>query len=46
MNSENPKNGLKGELGVEFKDTTEGGDVKDAGARTIRDRSSDVKFDA
>lgn len=46
VNSENPRNGLKGEVGVEFRDTTDGGDVKDAGARTVSDRSSDVKFDA
>ena len=46
VNSENPRNGLIGEVGVEFKDTTDGGDVKDAGARTVKDRSSDVKLDA
>lgn len=39
-------NGLRGDVGVEFRDTIDGGDVKDAGARTVRDRSSDVKFDA
>lgn len=46
VNSENPRNGLRGDVGVEFRDTTDGGDVKDAGARTVKDRSSDVKFDA
>ena len=46
VNSENPRNGLTGEVGVEFRDTTDGGDVKDAGARAVNDRSSGVKFDA
>lgn len=46
VNSENPRNGLKGDVGLEFSDITEGGDVKDAGARTVNDRSPLVKFDA
>jgi hypothetical protein len=46
VKSENPRNGLIGVVGVEFRDTTVGGDVKDAGARTVKDRSSEVKFDA
>lgn len=45
MNSENP-NGIIRDVGVEFRDTTDGGYVKDAGARTVKDRSSGVKFNA
>lgn len=35
---------LLGVGGAGFKDTTEGGEVNEAGARTVRVRSSDVKF--
>lgn len=39
---------IKGLIGVagELSETTEGGEVKDAGASTVNVRSSDVKFDA
>lgn len=36
---------LIGVLG-ELRETTEGGDVNEAGASTVKVRSSDVKFDA
>ena len=45
-NSEEPTNGLIGDVGEEFKDTTDGGEVKEAGARTVIVRSSGVKFEA
>ena len=45
-NSEKPTNGLIGDVGEEFKDTTDGGEVKEAGARTVIVRSSGVKFEA
>lgn len=46
-----PKNSvkpIKGLIGVagELSETTEGGEVKDAGASTVNVRSSDVKFEA
>lgn len=44
-NSENPRKGLKGDDGVAFKDTTVG-EADDVGARTVKVRSLDVKFDA
>lgn len=44
--SEEPTNGLIGDVGEEFKDTTDGGDIKEAGAKTVIVRSSDVKFEA
>lgn len=37
-----PTIGVLGEL----KDTTDGGDVNEAGASTVKVKSSDVKFDA
>lgn len=40
-----PIKGLTGVTG-EFRETTEGGEVKDAGASTVKVRSSDVKFEA
>ena len=46
VNSENPTNGLIGVDGEEFKDTTVGGEVNEAGARTVKVRSSEVKFEA
>jgi hypothetical protein len=46
VNSENPTNGLNGVDGEEFKDTTVGGEVNEAGARTVKVRSSEVKFEA
>lgn len=42
----NPPNGLIGDDGVEFSDSTEGGGVNDAGASIVKVRSSDVRFDA
>lgn len=44
--SESPKNGLIGDEGEEFRESTEGGDVNEAGARIVIVRSSDVKFEA
>lgn len=41
-----PLNGLIGDDGVEFSDSTEGAGVTDAGASMINVRSSDVRFDA
>lgn len=46
VNSENPANGLIGVDGEELKDTTEGREVNEAGARTVKVRASDVKFEA
>lgn len=46
VNSENPTNGLIGDDGEELKDTTDGGAVNEAGARTVKFRSSDVIFAA
>ena len=46
QNSENPRHGLIGEDGAEFKVINEGGEVNDAGARTVKVRSSGVKFEA
>lgn len=43
--SAKPRNGLKGVSG-ELRDTNEGGDVNEAGASTVKVRSSEVKFDA
>jgi hypothetical protein len=39
---------IKGLIGVvgELRETTEGGEIKDAGASTVKVRSSDVKFEA
>lgn len=45
VNSGKPTNGLIGEEGEEFKETTEGGEVNEAGARTVRVRSSDIRFE-
>ena len=44
VKSAKPMNGLIGVDGAEFRDTTDGGDIDDAGARTVKLRSSDVKF--
>ena len=38
--------GLVGDAGVEVKDTTEGSEVKEAGASTVSVKSSDVRFEA
>lgn len=46
VNSGKTTNGLIGDAGEEFNETTEGGEVNDAGARTVNVRSSDVKFEA
>lgn len=45
-NSETLINGLAGDDGDELNDNTEGGEVNEAGARTVNVRSSDVKFEA
>lgn len=45
VDSDKLTNGFIGDLG-ELKDPTEGGEVNEAGARTVIVRSSDVKFDA
>lgn len=39
VNSGKPTNGLIGEAGEEFNEMTEGGEVNDAGARTVNVRS-------
>jgi hypothetical protein len=44
-NSAKPIKGLFGVLG-EFRETTEGGEVNESGASTVKVRSSDVKFEA
>ena len=44
-NSVKPIKGLFGLVG-ELRETTEGGEVNEAGARTVNVRSSDVKFEA
>lgn len=41
-----PIKGLSGDAGDEFNDTTEGGELNEAGAKTVNVRSSDVKFEA
>ena len=46
VNSGKSTKGLIGEVGEEFNETTEGGEVKEAGASTVKVRSSDVKFEA
>lgn len=46
LNSVMPIIGLMGEMGEEFRDTTDGGDVNEAGARIVIVKSSDVMFDA
>lgn len=38
--------GLMGDDGEEFNEITDGGEVDEAGARTVMVRSSDVKFEA
>lgn len=38
--------GLNGDVGELFRDSTEGGGMNEAGARTVIVRSSDVKFEA
>lgn len=45
VKSTKPINGLIGVDGAEFRDTTDGGDIDDAGASTVKLRSSDVKFE-
>lgn len=42
--SEKPIKGLSGVVG-EFRETTEGGEVTEAGASTVKVRSSEVKFE-
>ena len=44
VKSGNPEKWLTGEDGEEFKETTDGGEVNEAGARTVKVRSSDVRF--
>lgn len=44
--SGNLARGVIGLVGEEFKDMTEGGEENDAGARTVKVRSSFVKFEA
>lgn len=46
VNSEEPRKGLSGDVGEELNDNTEGGEVKEPGARTVIVKSSEVKFDA
>jgi hypothetical protein len=46
VDSGKPTNELIGVVGEELKDPTDGGEVNEAGARTVRVRSSDVKFEA
>lgn len=44
MNSGNPAIALTGDSGAEFNEMTEGGAVKEAGARMVKLRSSFDKF--
>lgn len=46
VKSEEPMKGLIGDVGEVLNDTTEGGDVREAGASTVIVRSCEVRFDA
>lgn len=46
VKSEEPMKGLIGDVGEVLNDTTEGGEVKEAGASTVIVRSCEVRFDA